>query len=147
MVFKSERDSFFATNMTKVIINMTLMLIFPFIFTEATHNVTFILVWASLYVLCVSSVALMIFNIKYELHEDHLHVKGGPLRSKIPYSKITDVSTTCDIYEGFRVMNAREGLEITYKTHKWKRIKISPEDQHRFIDILKYRCPQADIMV
>ncbi|QHE52852.1 PH domain-containing protein [Pontibacillus sp. HMF3514] len=145
MVFKAKKDRFFTIFKTKMITNMTLMFVIPFVVDTSTRTPMFIAIWASLYLGILTSAIMMIANIKYEFHDDHLKVKGGPLRKRIPYSKIVYARSTDDVFDGFRVLTASEAVEIVYGHGWWGNIKISPENQNTFIKTLKYYCPQAEV--
>ncbi|KHE72462.1 PH domain-containing protein [Halobacillus sp. BBL2006] len=148
MVFKAERDRFFTAFIIKVSVNMTLMLIFPFIFApEFTHNIPFTLVWSTIYIYLLSTIIFTTINIKYVFRHEYLHVKGGPFSKKVPYAAIFKVTSTPDIYEGRRVVTAGDALEIFYEEKKAKSIKITPKDESRFLDLLKYHSPQAKLIV
>lgn len=128
-----------------MIINMTLFLVLPFIMYQPTRTPAFIFIWTSIYIGILTSVLVMVTNIKYEFHEDFLSVKGGPLKKKIPYSKVKFASSTHDIFDGYRVLTAKEAIEIVYGKGWWGNVKISPEDEETFLSLLKYHCPQAEI--
>lgn len=53
---------------------------------------TDILIVLSLCVLSVGFILWIPFTIKYVFYPDHLLVKGGPFKSRIPYDKITRIS-------------------------------------------------------
>ncbi|MCA0982924.1 PH domain-containing protein [Halobacillus yeomjeoni] len=145
MVFEAARDSHFRTLMTKAVTNMTLMLVFPFFFNQATHNIWFILVWSSIYLFLLVSFIVSVTKIRYELNENYLLVKGGPIRSKIPYDKIISYNTTADIYCGYRVLTASDAIEIFYEGGVRRSVKIAPKDQETFLEILRAQCPKAQM--
>lgn len=143
--FGAERDRFFTVFITKVMVNMTLVFIFPFIFDPSTRTLYFIAVWTTIYLVLLFSVIFSIMRIKYEFHDSYLLVKGGPIKSKIPYDKITSVSMTPDIYCGYRVLTSSEAIEIFYEGGRRSSVKISPKEQDRFLEILSSSCPQAKV--
>lgn len=82
------------------------------------------------------------FSIKYVFNKKHLLVKGGPIKSRIPYENITKISPTTDIFTGYRILSSRNALEVFYENATlWGSIKISPENKKGFVDELKKRCP------
>ncbi|RWZ52223.1 hypothetical protein EQV77_16125 [Halobacillus fulvus] len=143
MIFEPERDRFFTVYIIKVVIVMTLMYIFPFIFAEETRILPFIVVWTGLYLFMLSTVVFTTLNIQYEFRSDHLYVKGGPFSRKVPYSKIYRIRTTFDIYDGHRVITAGEALEIFYEGRKPKSVKITPKNREEFLAMLEVYSPQA----
>ena len=86
-------------------------------------------------------------SIRYEMLDDYLLVKGGPFRSKIRYEDITKVEagqfSVADTLVGYRVMSARDGVEIHYKTAIMGSIRISPNNKEKFIKELKTRARHA----
>lgn len=65
-----------------------------------------------------------IFNT---FHKDHLFVKGGPFKSRIQYQTITKVTHGTNMFVEYRILSARNGIEIHYKTGLWGSVQISPE--------------------
>lgn len=86
------------------------------------------------------------FSIKYVFNKKYLLVKGGPIKSRIPYENITKISPTTDIFTGYRILSSRNALEIFYKNATiWGNIKISPKNKKEFVDELKKRCPNLRV--
>lgn len=85
------------------------------------------------------------FFIKYVLYDEYLYVKGGPFRSKISYDEITKIAPTQDIFTGYRILSAKSGIEVFYKSGPFGSVKISPKDRKRFLTELAKRCPHAQI--
>lgn len=81
--------------------------------------------------------------IRYEFHDAYLLVQGGPFRSKIRYEDITKVEVTyfsvMDTLAGYRIMMARDGIEIYYKTAILGSVRISPERKEQFLQELEER--------
>lgn len=95
--------------------------------------------------LFVASSTLIIWSwrdIEYVCTEDHLLVRGGPFRSRIPYSEITRIFETGNIFSGYRILSSRDALEIQYKTGWLGSVTISPENKETFIEEMHKRCPQ-----
>lgn len=146
-MFEAKRDKFFTVYIIKVFVTITLFLIFPFIFApEITHNLTFLIIWSSLYLYFLTTAVLTALNVKYIFQANHLHAKGGPFSKKVPYSAIYKVSTTPDVYYGDMLLTSGIALEIFYiNGKKAKSVKISPKDQDTFVDQLKFHSPQAKL--
>jgi len=109
--------------------------------TDLASMVTMIV----LFLVVIGFVTWSIFSIKYVFHEDYLYVKGGLFRSRIPYEKITKVSPTSAIFTGYRMMSARDGIEVFYKTAYSGSVKISPSNKKEFINELKKRCLTIEV--
>src|SRR5699024_2162240 len=77
------------------------------------------------FILCAGLIIWSVLGIKYVFEEDHLYVQGGPFRSCIPYEAITKVEKTGNFLIGYRILSARRGLEIFYKTGMWGSVIIS----------------------
>lgn len=98
--------------------------------------------------LCVLSIGFILwsaFSIKYVFYQDHLFVKGGLFRSRIPYEEITRISTTKEIFTGYRLLSSKVGIEIFYKSSSLGSVKISPKDIELFISEIKKRCPNVQL--
>ncbi|MEH7112475.1 PH domain-containing protein [Neobacillus niacini] len=96
--------------------------------------------------LCVLSIGFILwsaFSIKYVFYQDHLFVKGGLFRSRIPYEEITRILTTKEIFTGYRLLSSKDGIEIYYKSSSLGSVKISPKDIEIFISEIKKRCPNV----
>ena len=84
----------------------------------------------------------IMLDIKYIFRPDHLFIKGGLFRSRISYDEITCVSSTSDVFTGYRIMSSREGIEIFYRSAMMGSVKISPKDQELFLAELKKHVPE-----
>jgi len=109
--------------------------------TELASIVTMII----LFLVLIGFVTWSIFSIKYVFHEDYLSIKGGLFRSRIPYGTITKVSPTSAIFTGYRMMSARDGIEVFYKNAFSGSVKISPSNKKEFINELKKRCLTLEV--
>lgn len=94
------------------------------------------------FVLCAGFLLWMLFDIRYELQADHLFVKAGPIRKRIPYEEISRVSPTTDIYSGLRLLSSRDAVEVFYRSAFMGSVKISPYEKERFLEELKNRVPE-----
>lgn len=112
----------------------------PF-FLEGEKDKFALIIMLSIFILSAGFILWISFYIRYEFHEDYLLVKSGPIRKRIPYSEITSIRPTKDIFTGFRLMSSMDGLAISYRTALMGEIKISPKDKKRFIEELKARVP------
>jgi hypothetical protein len=68
-------------------------------------------------------------NIRYEFFDEYLLVKARPFRSKIRYEDITKVEannfSVGDKLVGYRIMSARDGVEIYYKLSMFGNVRFS----------------------
>ena len=73
--------------------------------------------------------------------------KEAHFGSKIRYEDVVEVEvkyfSTGDMLAGYRVMGARDGIEIHYQTAFMGSIRISPEHKHQFLQELERHAPHA----
>ena len=82
--------------------------------------------------MAVSVFLLWIFyGTKYELSENHLKYKCGPINGKIELKKINQIVKEKSLWSGLRPATARNGLIIKYE--KYNEIYISPKTNETFI--------------
>ena len=144
MVFRSKLDVFFGSFMLIVVLIIGVATFSPIFLEDGTELVS-ILTMISLFLVLIGFILWSIFSVKYVFHQDYLYVKGGLFRSKIPYVKITKVSPTSAIFTGYRIMSARDGIEVFYKTSFSGSVKISPSNKKEFIKELKKRCLHIEV--
>ncbi|WP_439875290.1 PH domain-containing protein [Bacillus mycoides] len=140
MTFHSKIDKFFLFIIFFAIFTIGASTLLPLFFDdEATTTDLYIL----LSTFFVSSGFLLwsSFSITYTFYENHLFVKGGPFRSKIPYVHITKISKTDNILIGYRILSSKDCYEIFYTSGAWGSVKISPKDPEKFISELQKKCP------
>ncbi|MFD1067836.1 PH domain-containing protein [Oceanobacillus locisalsi] len=144
MIFRSKVDGFFVTFMSIVILLIgAVTLLPPLIDNEASTAV--VIIMTAICIIVAGSLLWMSFSIKYIFYDNYLLVKGGPLKSKIPYQSIRKISPTTDIFTGYRILSARNGLELFYDAAILGSVKISPKYRREFITELKKRCPNVHI--
>lgn len=140
MTFHSKIDKFFLFIIFFAIFTIGASTLLPLFFDdEATTTDLYIL----LSIFFVSSGFLLwsSFSITYTFYENHLFVKGGPFRSKIPYVHITKISKTDNILIGYRILSSKDCYETFYTSGAWGSVKISPKDPEKFISELQKKCP------
>lgn len=146
MHFQPKIDSFFIIVLSVIIVVISAVFLVPLGLdlssgrTFSTGEWTIIL---SIYLASVGFMLWTFFGIKYALHDDHLYVQGGPFRSHIRYSDITKVASSLDMYTGYKLLTAKKGIEIHYRTAFFGCVKISPKEIDLFLVELKKRCPNA----
>jgi len=144
LVFRSKVDKFFIAIMSTSVLVILAVCLIPLFFDHGRTTTDTIIV-LSLCMLSIGFVLWPAFSIQYVFYPDHLLVKGGPFRSKIPYETITKVSPTKEIITGYRLLSAKNGLEIFYTTAIFGSVKISPQDRELFLSELRKRCPNVQI--
>lgn len=144
MVFRSKMDTYFATFLFIVILVIGMVVFIPLLIDrEAT--ITIMLTMTSFYIAIISFTLWSFLSIQYVFYEDHLFVKGGLFKSRIPYEKITKISPTKEIFTGYRALSSKEGLELFSDAVTWGSVKISPKESERFISEIQKRCPNVKI--
>lgn len=142
MTFKSKYDTYFSTFILVAILILAGASLFPLFLVEAREDLLVVsIICLSIFVSSVGLILWITLSISYTFKEKHLFVKGGPFRSRIPYEKITRITTTKDIFTGYRLSTSRDGLEIYYTTAAFGSVKISPKCKEQFISELKKHCP------
>ncbi|MBO1909913.1 PH domain-containing protein [Sporosarcina sp. 6E9] len=144
MIFRSKVDSFFVKFILIMILIIGLVTLLP-LFAVGGGQLLVVLISALTFLVSTGIILWCSFSIKYVFHEEHLFVKGGPFRSRIPYESITKVSPTSAIFTGYRILSSRDSIEIFNRTTVLGSVKISPNDQKGFVAELKKRCPNLRI--
>ncbi|MBU9673874.1 PH domain-containing protein [Planococcus sp. CP5-4] len=139
MVFHSKIDSFFIRFLIAAILFIAAVSFIPLLFENAPFS-AFVIVTVTFFV-TTALILWITFAIQYVFLENHLLVKAGPFRSRIPSDSILKVSPTRDIFTGYRLLSSRDALELINNTTIFGTVKISPENQDVFIAELQKRCP------
>ncbi|ALS76494.1 hypothetical protein AUC31_15355 [Planococcus rifietoensis] len=143
MTFHSKIDSFFIRFLLAAILIIATVSFVPLLFEDAPFS-AFVIVTAT-FLLTTALILWITFAIRYVFLDHHLLVKAGPFRSRIPYESILKVAPTRDIFTGYRLLSSRDALELINNKTMFGTVKISPENQHSFIEELKKRCPDLKI--
>lgn len=147
--FKSKRDKTFLRMIMVAIVIVALVTLVPAIyelFFSAERDMLAVIITTILFLLCAGFIAWVSFDIEYTFTENHLFVRGGPIRSKITYSDITKVNPTTNILVGYRVLSSKDALEIHYKKALLGSVIISPEKQEVFLQVLVEKAPHIHLM-
>lgn len=142
MVFRSKMDTFFIMFLLIMILVLGLVMFIPLLITSGV-TMPILLTMTFIYIALVSFLLWSFLSIKYVFYEAHLFVKGGLFKSCIPYEKITKVTTTKEIFTGYRILSSKEGLEIFSQSVVLGSVKVSPQESRRFISEVKKRCPNV----
>ncbi|MFP3357293.1 PH domain-containing protein [Planococcus sp. SIMBA_143] len=143
MTFRSKIDSFFIRFMLSAILFIAAVSFIPLLFEGAPFS-AFVIVTAT-FVITTVLILWITFAIRYVFLEQHLLVKAGPFRSRIPYTSILKITPTRDIFTGYRLLSSRDALELINNKTMFGTVKISPENQDAFIAELKKRCPDVKL--
>lgn len=146
MIFRSQRDRYFTIMMASAVTVIAAVTLLPVIFDKNATLGT-VLFMVGIFLFTTAFLLWIIFSIQYVFEEDHLFVKGGPFRSRIPYNEITLVTRATNIFAGYRILTSRNALELFYQNAWLGSIKISPKDEEIFLMELKKRCPQAEFRI
>src|SRR5690625_2346381 len=145
MVFLSKVDAFFINFMLIVVLIIAAGSFFTLFIEKVLNELAAVLIVTLIFLIFISFILWTGFSVKYIFYQDHLFIKGGPFRSRIPYENITKVSPTTAIFTGHRILSSRDGLEIFNNTTFLGSIKISPKNKDEFIAELKRRCQRIQI--
>nr|WP_318540865.1 PH domain-containing protein [Terribacillus saccharophilus] len=144
MVFRSKIDIFFVNFILIVILLLALASFWPLFFFNKIDLVVFLLL-SSTFLIPAGVILWSVFSIKYVYYQDFLLVKGGPYKSRILYEDITKITSSNNIFSGYRILSARDAIEIYSKQAFWGSVTISPMCKEEFISELKKRCPNMNI--
>ena len=90
MVFRSKMDAPFIGSISLAILLIGAASIVPLFLEDVQFSEMLILM--AIFFVTTGFILWTIFDIQYVFHEDHLFVKGGPFRSRIPYRSILKIS-------------------------------------------------------
>lgn len=144
MTFRSKVDNFFMAIIFIVFLLIGIATLLPVII-DKNASTTSIFLMLTLFIVLEGVIVWSAFFIKYVFYEDFLLVRGGPFRSKIPYQSITKVTSTEEIFTGYRILSSKQGLELFYNSSAFGSVKISPKNKEEFITELKKQCPNLQI--
>lgn len=144
MIFRSQIDKFFIKLFAIIIIIIAAITLLPVIIDKNVPPAA-VITMSGIFLVTVGLIGWNVFSIKYIYKEDHLHIKGGLFRSRIPYEEITKVTRPDEIHTGYRLLTSKKAIEIFYRSAFMGSVKISPKNQPDFIMEIKKRCPHAEI--
>lgn len=144
MGFRSKVDGSFILLLGLTLLIVAVAIYHPLWLDEATdvHDVLGLTVF---FLATVGFILWCTFSVKYVFHDDHLFVKGGPFRSRIPYQQITKVAPTRNVFTGYRLLSSFDAIEIFYEKGLLGSVKISPKERKKFLNELQKRCPHIRI--
>jgi len=137
MVFHSHKDRWLSITMWSTILIMIVTgsitwfdSDIPFI----ASLIFFLIMWSTAIFL-----SWMWLTTCYVMHDDHLLIRFGPFKLRIPYEAIRKIKRTRSILSSPALSTRR--LEIQY--HRFDMTYISPADEERMLKLLRERCPRA----
>ncbi|HIW33158.1 MAG TPA: PH domain-containing protein [Candidatus Paenibacillus intestinavium] len=138
MKFKSLRDRLFIVLWIVIVLIVNLCFLFPLVFSPPLEQVVVIIV-ILLDLIITALLIWIVADISYSLKDQYLVVKAGMIKSRIQYKDITKITRYPNIWMGYRLLFAKEAIEVHYKTGMMGSVKISPRDKEIFIKELKKR--------
>ncbi|MFP7493953.1 PH domain-containing protein [Terribacillus saccharophilus] len=144
MLFRSKVDTYFVYFLMIIVLILWLATSWPLFFFHDIKLYEFLQL-ISIFLLGTGFTLWSAYSIEYIFNQDHLMVKCGPFKSRIPYANMTRVTLTKDIFTGYRVLSSRNAIEIHYKISFWGSVKISPECNDSFLSELETRCEHIEI--
>ncbi len=97
-----------------------------------------------IFILCFTFAGLSTWlwiNTYYEIQEDNLYIRSGPIRQTIPLKSIHTVRPTVSVLASAATSSRR--LEILYG--KYDFVHVSPLEEEEFLNQLTIRCPNLKI--
>ncbi|MFA5619037.1 MAG: PH domain-containing protein [Weeksellaceae bacterium] len=102
------------------------------------------LIWISFMLLVISGFLLWIYlGTSYEITEDELKYKSGPLSGKIKIESIREIDMNKTMWVGIKPATALRGLIV--KFNRFDDIYISPKDNEIFVAEILKRNPKIKI--
>lgn len=144
MVFCSKIDAFFVNFMMIAILLLGLASFWPLFFFNKIDLFPFLLLTCT-FLIPAGVILWSAFSIKYVYSQDFLLVQGGPYKSRILYEDIIKITSSNNIFSGYRILSSRDAIEIYSKQAFWGSVMISPMCKREFINELKKRCPNMKI--
>lgn len=144
MIFRSQIDKYFIKLFAIIIMVIAAVTLLPVMIDDNVPPAA-VITMAGIFLVMTGLIGWNIFSIRYIFKEDHLYIKGGLFRSRIPYEEITKVARPDEIHTGYRLLTSKKAIEIFYRTAFTGSAKISPKDQEGFIAEIQKHCPHAEI--
>lgn len=143
MVFYSKMDRYFRIMISIVLAVLLAATWIPLFFAIKDGSLFAAFILLGTFLLAAGLILSTVLYIRYIFKERYLVIRGGLFHSKIPYEHITKVAPTNDIFTGYRILSAKDALEITYTSGVFGSVKISPQDKQKFISQLRQHCPHV----
>lgn len=120
--------------------NICVLIYFNFIELEGVKLLW--LITPFLFVLCLQGI-FHLLNRSYKFIFKPKYLDAGTLLTKmiIPYEDIIGYSKTKDFKEGNCMMTAEEGIMLHLKNCYWDHLKLTPENENQFIEVLIQKAP------
>ena len=141
MVFHSKVDKFYRIVLGLTVLTLALCFLLPIALDDALGKIE-ALILLSILLVSLLFILWTALGIRYELREDELYVRGGPIYSHIPYTSIKHVEPFDGLTGGFVIASARKGIAITYQKG-FGYLVISPTEREVFMAELEKRIIKA----
>ena len=141
MVFHSKIDNTYRAILGCVCVIMALSFLLPMTLDDSFTKQDCILL-GSILLLTTLFIVWVMVDIRYELREDELYVRGGPIFARIPYTTIREVRKFDGFTGGFTIASSKKGIEIIYQKGLGYMV-ISPTEREHFIVALEAKITKA----
>ena len=134
MKFKSRKDYFFQSFVFGICGLILGLILFRIVSNGYTH---FAYIFIDIIMFLAIGFLLWIhFGTSYELNQNQLKYKSGPIQGKIEVSQIKEIIVGKTMWSGLKPATAKNGLIIKY--NRFDEIYISPNTNDTFVEeILK----------
>ncbi|UKT62916.1 PH domain-containing protein [Pedobacter mucosus] len=132
ITFKSTRSKFFSIVVIITVLGLTGICISQLFNPDKglpIHIPIQIICW-----LCIAFLLWVFFETKYQIDNNYISYKCGPIKGKIEINKIEEITVGQKIFVGFIPATGSNGLVIKY--NRWDEIYISPNTNEDFIEAI-----------
>jgi hypothetical protein len=84
------------------------------------------------------------FGTWYKIDQEELYYQSGPLKGRIPLNQVKKITINTTLWSGIKPALSRKGLIILY--NKYDEIYLSPRQQQQFLNALRIRIPNLEIV-
>jgi hypothetical protein len=141
MKFTSRKDTLFSVVFGSVCLLMLGVVVLAFV---DNLNLTGLLVVVGTSVLVIGLMLWIYLATYYEINNDILNYRSGPLKGNIAISEINTIIRGKTLWVGIKPATARKGLIINYE--RFNEIYISPEREALFLKMLLAQNPSIKII-
>jgi hypothetical protein len=141
MKFTSRKDTLFSVVFGSVCLLMLGVVVLAFV---DNLSLTGLLVVVGTSVLVIGLMLWIYLATYYEINNDILHYRSGPLKGNIAISEINTIIRGKTLWVGIKPATARKGLIINYE--RFNEIYISPEREALFLKMLLAQNPSIKII-
>lgn len=139
--FESRKDGLFTSVFVGV--SMLMLVVIGLALVENLNFVGLLIVVVSSF-LVIGLLLWIYLGTYYEIPNDVLKYRSGPMRGSIAISRISKVTKGRTLWVGTKPALARKGLIISYE--RFNEIYISPEQEELFLEMLLEQNPSIKII-